>query len=452
MTPEQITGLGPALAEFLGSFKNCFGECRLRDHFATYCRGLLSSLKRKTIEPIALAAGGTVRALQLFLSQRAWDHQRLCDQLQQRVAARHGPAPGSARTPGDLGVIGLIDETSVAKKGAKTPGVQRQYCGASGKIDNCIVTVHLGYTRQVGAGHWAVLLDADLYLPKVWAEDRARCTAADIPEDMVCRPKPAMALEQVRRALANGVRFDWFVFDEGYGKDPSFLFGLDALGQTWIGEVPSNFRCWPTQPQCHSLRKEFASRQAYNVVRWSPAFIYQEWQTIAIPRQTVEPVTWDVKAAQVHLVHDGRPTDRTYWLIVAWNRATGEHKYFVSNAPPHTDLGLLLRVAFHRAQVEHLFRVAKDEVGLTHFEGQSYVSLMRHMILCQLVLLFLAERAQHINAQRPVATPLPTAMRGEKDTGPAPANITTTPAAAAHAAGNAGRDRPLPQLALYALA
>jgi SRSO17 transposase len=91
MTPEQITGLGPALAEFLGSFKNCFGECRLRDHFATYCRGLLSSLKRKTIEPIALAAGGTVRALQLFLSQRAWDHQRLRDQLQQRVAARHGP-------------------------------------------------------------------------------------------------------------------------------------------------------------------------------------------------------------------------------------------------------------------------------------------------------------------------------------------------------------------------
>ena len=162
MTPEQITGLGPALTEFLHSFKGCFGECRLLDHFATYCRGLLSSLKRKSVEPIALAAGGTVRALQLFLSQRVWDHGRLCDQLQQRVAARHAPAPGSVRSPGDLGVIGLIDETSVAKKGVKTPGVQRQYCGASGKIDNCIVSVHLGYTRQVGDGHWAVLLDADL--------------------------------------------------------------------------------------------------------------------------------------------------------------------------------------------------------------------------------------------------------------------------------------------------
>jgi SRSO17 transposase len=349
-----------------------------------------------------------------------------------------------------LGVIGLIDETSVAKKGDKTPGVQRQYCGASGKIDNCIVSVHLGYSRPVGDGDWAVLLDADLYLPKVWAEDRERCRAAAIPEDMVCRPKPVMALEQVRRALANGVRFDWFVFDEAYGKDPSFLFGLDALGQTWIGEVPRNFRCWPTPPSCHSLRKEFASRQARNVVRWSPAFIYQAWQALSFPRQTVEPATWDVKAAQVHLVQDGRPTDRTYWLIVAWNRATDEHKYFASNAPPHTDLALLLRVAFQRAQVEHLFRVAKEEVGLTHFEGQSYVSLMRHMILCQLVLLFLAEQAQDLNAQRPTATPPPPALRGEKDPGPDPAG--TVQDTHPRSPCDAGRDRPLPQLALYALA
>jgi hypothetical protein len=86
-------------------------------------------------------AGVTVRVLQLFLSERTWDHLRLRDRLQQRVAAQHLPPPGSPRGPDDLGVIGLIDETSVAKKGDKTPGVQRQHCGASGKLDNCIVTV-----------------------------------------------------------------------------------------------------------------------------------------------------------------------------------------------------------------------------------------------------------------------------------------------------------------------
>src|ERR1041385_8383687 len=132
MLPEQIAGLAPALREFLGGFTNCFGECRLVNHFATYCRGLLSDLQRKSVEPIALAAGCTVRALQMFLTHRVWGHLRLRDRLQQRLAPLHAPAPGSPRRPDDLGVIGLIDETSVVKKGDRTPGVQRQYCGTSG--------------------------------------------------------------------------------------------------------------------------------------------------------------------------------------------------------------------------------------------------------------------------------------------------------------------------------
>lgn len=401
MLPEQIAGLVPALTEFLGVFKNCFGECRTRDHFATYCRGLLSNLPRKSVEPIAVSAGSTVRALQLFLTVRDWDHLRLRNRLQQRVAAQHAPAPGprsAARAPDDLGVIGLIDETSVAKKGDKTPGVQRQYCGAMGKVENCIVTVHLGYLH----GDFKTLIDSGLYLPRSWAQNPDRCREADIPDDLGYEPKTDIALGQVRRALSNGLRFDWLVYDEGYGKAPAFLFGLDALGQIGIGEVPRNFRCWPVPPQYRSLRKEFASKEVYNVVRWSPAFIYQDWRAMDFPRQTVAPAVWDIKAAQVHLVQDGAPTDRTYWLIVAWNRATDEYKYFVSNAPPQTDLNLLLKVAFRRSQVEHLFRLAKGEVGLSHFEGRSYVGLMRHLILCQLIVLFLAEQTGRINAQRAV--------------------------------------------------
>jgi SRSO17 transposase len=412
MTPEQITGLGPALAQFLALFKGCFGECRLLRHFATYCRGLLSGLQRKTVEPVALAAGSTVRALQMFLTDRVWEHLRLRDRLQQRVAARHAPAPGGPRADGDLGVIALIDETSVAKKGRKTPGVQRQYCGASGKIDNCIVTVHLGYVR----GEFKTLLDSDLYLPQSWAEDRPRCREADIPDDLPYRPKTAIALGQVRRAMANGLRFDWTVFDEGYGKDPSFLFALDELGQTWIGEVPRNFRCWPSLPQRRSQRKEFASKKVYNVARWCPGFIYQDWLALTFPRQTVEPLVWDIKTAQVHLVKQGCPTDRTYWLIVAWNRVTDEYKYFVSNASPQTEPALLLKVAFRRAVVEHLFRLAKGEAGLGHFEGRSYIGLMRHMILCQLVVLFLAEQTQRINAEMAAATPPADAPQGGKTT------------------------------------
>ena len=392
MTPEAIGGLGTALGQFLRSFHGCFFECRLLDHFDVYCRGLLSDLDRKSVEPIALAAGSTVRALQLFLTRRVWDQGRLRDLLQQRLARQHAPPPGQPRSAGDPGAIGLIDQTSVVKKGTQTPGVQRQYCGTVGKIENGIVTVHLGYCH----GDFKALLDSELFLPQSWSEDRDRCAEADIPNEMVYRPKTAIAIELVKRALGNGIRFDWIVFNEGYGKNPAFCFDLDALGQVWIGEVPKNFRCWPTLPKYHSQRKEFASKEVQNVLRWSPAFIYQQWQGFSVARQTAEPVVWDVKAAQVHLARGGYPTDRTYWLIVAWNRATDEYKYFISNASPATALDLLLRVAFGRAKIEHLFRITKGEVGFTHFEGRSYVGLMRHMILCQTVLLFLAEQTRQL--------------------------------------------------------
>jgi SRSO17 transposase len=455
MLPEQIMSLAPALTGFLGAFKKCLGECRLLDHFASYCRGLLSDLQRKSVEPIALAAGGTVRALQMFMTDRVWDHLRLRDRMQQRIAALHAPTPGSAREPDDLGVIGLIDETSVAKKGDKTPGVQRQYCGSRGKIENCLVTVHLGYAH----GDFKTLLDAELYLPQSWHEDRPRCRQADIPEDLTYRPKTAIALAQVRRALGNGLHFDWLVFDEGYGKDPAFLLALDALGQTWIGEVPKNFCCWPVPPRYQSPRKEFASKKVYNVVRWSLAFISQNWRAITFPRRTVEPTLWDVKAAQVHLVDNGRPTDRTYWLIGAWNRATGEYKYFVSNAPPRTPVDLLLKAAFRRWEIEHLFRLAKDQVGLDHFEGRSYVGLMRHMILCQLIILFLAEQTARLNAQIAAAA-LPAAAAPEKKRPAREAAANTPPLPPPPAADrdsdpgayHDGADGLLPELALCPLA
>ena len=277
--------------------------------------------------------------------------------------------------------------------------------------------MHPGYSFR----GFQTLLDSDLYLPQSWARDRAsggdRGRQAGIPDDLPYRPKTLIALDQVRQALGNGLRFDGLVFDQGYGKDPAFLFGLDALGQTWIGEVPSNFRCWPSLPPYHSLRKEFASKEVYNAARWSPAFIYQDWQPFVLERQTVQPTTWDVKAALVHLRDPAsdRPTDRTYWLIVGWNRQSDEHKYWLSNAPPPTRLPLLLPAAFRRADIEHLFRLAKSEVGLGHFEGRHYVGLRRHLILCPCVRLFLAEQTQRLNVESATpSTAEPLRRRGGK--------------------------------------
>ena len=402
MTTEQVQALGPALAGFLAHFGCCFPRRPTLQRFLAYCRGLLSGLDRKSVEPMALAAGAAVRTLQEFLTHHRWDHLRLRDLIQRRVVARHAPPPDAPRQPDDPLAIGLIDETSIPKKGDKTPGVQRQYCGASGKIDNCIVTVHLGYVR----GDFLAMLDSDLYLPQSWIDDRdrggTRCRDAHIPDALGYRAKTDIALDQVRHALSMGVRFDFLTFDEGYGKNPAFLFGLEALGQCYVAEVPRNFRAWPSKPKYHSLRGEFATRKAYNIARWSKAFIYQDWQDFTLQRRTVEPVVWSVKAAQVHLRDPDthRPTDRTYWLIVAWNRTTGEHKYYVANAPPTAELSALLRVAFQRAGVEHLFRIGKSEIGFDHYEGRTYHGLIRHMILCQLLLLFLAEHTARLRGEK----------------------------------------------------
>lgn len=397
MTAEQVAGLGPAFTSFLGSFRDCFPRRESFAHLGTYCRGLISDLTRKSVEPIALAAGCAVRTLQEFLTGHVWDEQRMRDEVQRRVAREHLPAPGGRPADG-IGTVGWVDETSMAKKGDKTPGVQRQYCGASGKIDNCIVTVHLACR----CGDFMALLDSDLFLPQeTWDKDRDRCRDAHIPDHVIYTSKWLLALDQVKRALANGIRFDWLTFDEWYGGKPEFLRGLEELGQLYVCEVPANLPCFPTMPRYNSLQRPFTAKRVDSAARWSKPFKGKPWKKVKLARKTLAAQVWEVRAAQVHLSRDGRPTPRTHWLIVARNVRTGEVKYFVSNAPPKTALLTLMKVAFSRAGVEHVFRLAKTEVGFGHFEGRSYKGLMRHMILCQLVLLFTAEQTDRLRGEKP---------------------------------------------------
>jgi SRSO17 transposase len=282
--------------------------------------------------------------------------------------------------------------------------VQRQYCGASGKIDNCIVTVHLACR----CGDFSALLDSDLFLPEqTWDADRDRCKAAHIPEHVTYLSKWLIALDQIKRALANGVRFDWLTFDEWYGSKPEFLAGLEELGLLYVSEVPKSLPCFPTRPKYRSLQRPFAAKRADKAGKWSKPFKGKPWTRIKLARKTLGDQVWEVRAAQVWLSRDGgegqaspRPADRTHWLIVARSVRSGEVKYFVSNAPPRTKLLTLMKVAFTRAGVEHVFRLAKTEVGFTHFEGRSYRGLMRHMTLCQLVLLFAAEQTGRLRGEK----------------------------------------------------
>jgi SRSO17 transposase len=421
MTEEQLDNLGSALDDFLQPFLFCCGYTQTFGHLHTYCRGLLSDLKRKSAEPIALASGCAVRTLQEFLRDHLWQHTEVRTLLQRHLAAALSSLPSD-----DLGSIGLIDETSSVKSGTKTPGVKRQWCGTLGKTENCVVTVHLGVCR----GLYKTLCDAELFLPEDWSADRARCAAAGIPADMVYRPKWQIALEELDRATSNGIRLDWLVFDEGYGKAPGFICGLDDRQLRFVGEVPKILSGLAANRQARRPDSEVKGRPAEEVVRHSPAFTKQPWRKVRLKRQTLGDQVWEVKAAQIWHKQEEQWSQRTYWLIWARNVATGEEKYFLSNAPAEAKVEKLVRIAFRRWHVEHGFRVGKSEIGLSHYEGRNYTGLMRHQILCLLMLTFVANHTER--------------LRGEKSRGDDGAGVRGAEPAVRGVAGQAARDQPPP--------
>jgi len=374
MTEQEIAALGPAFAAELRAYRGCFKQDRTAGHFDTYCRGLLADLPRKSVEPIALAAGTAVRTLQEFLTTAGWDHDAARDRLQRRLAGVASALPG-----GDLGTVGVIDETSGVKKGDKTPGVQRQYLGCVGKIDNGVVTVHVGLAR----GTFRALLDADLYLPRSWADDRPRCRAAGIPDEVRHRSKWRVALDQLIRLHGNGVRFDWLVFDEGYGSKVPFLWVLGRLGQKFVAEVPVSF----------AVRDRDGGMPG-RADRFQPGTGTDRWRRFRLARKTLADQVWRAKGVRVWVARGW------HTLVTAVNQATGEVKYFVTNAT-REPLARVMAVGFRRATVEHAFRVAKQEAGLTHYEGRDYTGLIRHLTLSLVVLGFVAAHTERLRGEKP---------------------------------------------------
>ncbi|MGH2617839.1 MAG: IS701 family transposase [Thermomicrobiales bacterium] len=374
MTEQEIAGLTPAFAAYLGRYRDCFLQKRTAAHFDTYCRGLLADLPRKSVEPVALAAGTAVRTLQEFLVTARWDHERARDTLQRRLAAALAQAPADA-----VGTVGVIDETSCRKWGDHTPGVQRQYLGCVGKVDNGIVTVHVG----VAKGRFQALLDADLYLPRSWDQDRQRCREAGIPDGVRYRPQWRIALDQLLRLSGNGVTFDWLVFDEGYGAAVPLLRFLNLVGQRFVAEVPVNFAV-----------RAAAGRTARRADERLTAADATGGRRYRLAHRTVRDSVWRAAAAAVWVA------GREHTLVVAINEATGEVKYFLTNATS-APVARVLAVAFRRYSVEHGFRLGKQEAGLMHYEGRDYTGLVRHLILALIVLGFVATHTERLRGEKP---------------------------------------------------
>jgi SRSO17 transposase len=415
MDIPQIRKLKPKLRQFLKRFDDCFPRKDTRTHLPVYVSGQLSAIPEKSVEPIATDAGVPVRTLQEFLSQHRWDQDRLRDKLQVIVRDEHA-GPHS---------IAIIDETSDVKKGDKTPGVQRQWCGAVGKKENCIVTVHLAYARD----GFHALLDGELYLPKSWSDDRARCREAGIPDDMVYRPKWKIALELYDRATGNGLHFDWMTFDEGYGSKPEFLRELSGRHQRFVGEVPRNFMGWTKAPRVvtRAFHKHGRGRgrKTPRLASGSPpsrrvdamleadGLRNQPWVKWRVKDGHKGPMVWEVKHLRFSPVGaDGLPGEPLHLIVARDVLNPAEMKFFVSNAPAGTSVQTMLLVAFSRWRVERCFEDQKSEVGLDQYEGRRYQGLKRHLILSCVSYLFLSRVREEFGGEKPGVDGVPGAYGG----------------------------------------
>lgn len=362
------------LSEYLGLFADCFAYSPTKAHLEVYVKGQLGTLERKSIEPIALEARVPPRTLQEFVSTHRWNEGAMRSRVRTIVATKHSNADA----------VAVIDETSFAKKGRKTIGVKRQWCGHNGKIDNCVQTVHVTYVGQ----DFATIVGTDIYLPEDWAEDAERRKEAGVPDGVKFRKKWEIAQELLDEARGDGIRFRWVTADEFYGRASEFREGLERRDLLYVVEVPISTYGWTVAG--YAQKKEHRRVDAL-YQRGGPT-----WIAYYVKDTTKGPLVWRVRATRF-VLHAG--SDRSEkWLLIAVNPLTGETKYFLSNAPAETPIETLLTVAFTRWRVERNFEDSKQEIGLDHFEVRSYIALQRHLALSMVSLLFLVESTLKLKA------------------------------------------------------
>ncbi len=371
----MLQELSGKLSDYVQRFDACFLSPPSRDHLHAYVRGQIGPLQRKSVEPIALEVGMQPRTLQQFLGFHKWDEEAMRAQVRSIARAEHA----------DPHAVGIIDETSFNKKGKKTVGVQRQWCGHTGKIDNCVQTVHLTYVAR----EFAAIIDSDLYLPEDWAEDKIRRVEAGVLDEVTFRKKWEIALELLARAKREGVPICWVTTDEFHGRASEFLLGVEGLGMLHVVEVPVGTWGWTA--------RAFARGQRHRRIdelfkRGGPS-----WIDYHVKDTTRGPVVWRVRAPRF-VPHAG--LDRSEkWLLIAINPLDGEAKYFVSNASAETQVETLLTVAFTRWRIEHNFEESKQEIGLDHFEVRTYTGLQRHLAISMVSRLFLVRATLDFRAQ-----------------------------------------------------
>lgn len=403
-TPERCSGCKEILqatarrlcafhARFFGFFtsrtRNVVEQSR------KYLFGLIQSEKRNMERMAEVVPDINDQSYQHFVSESPWSHRELLDQIAHDVDATFGDSQDHFL---------VIDESAIEKKGNKSVGVARQWNGRLGKVDNCQVGVFAG----LGCGGDITLTDERLYLPQEWIDAPKRCAQAGIPEDeRVFRTKAKLALEMIRHARQQGIRFRWVSFDGGYGKEPWLLRALDRDGETWVADVHCDQLIYPEDPcpivpERTSLKgraptRRVAQTASTRVDRWVAAQPETDWKKVALRDSTKGTLFVDVFHRRVWL-WDGEESVAPCRHLIARREigAPGKIKYTLSNAPEPTTTERLAFMQGERYWVEHALRNAKSEVGMAGYQLRKWQGWHHHMAMVMLAMLFMLEmRREH---------------------------------------------------------
>jgi SRSO17 transposase len=383
-----------------------------------YCVGLMMPCERKSVEPMAAVTApartsAQHQSLLHFVGEGGWSDERVLTKVREMVLPeieRHGPIEAW-----------IIDDTGFPKQGRHSVGVARQYCGQLGKQDNCQVAVSLSIANR----HVSLPVAYRLYLPQVWAADRERRRKAGVPDDIVFKTKPEIAIEQLRWACAAGLPRGVALLDAGYGNNSELRTEITAMELIYVAGIVPTTTVWapgtgPLPPKKWSghgrrptrLRRD-ARHRPVSVKELALGLSKRTWRTIEWREGTAEPLTSRFARVRVRAAHgdDQRTECRTSeWLLIEWPKGEDEPtKYWLSTLADDIAFDRLVDIAKLRWRIERDYQELKQEVGLGYFEGRGWRGFHHHATLCIAAYGFLISERETISPSGPRSARLFTA-------------------------------------------
>jgi len=382
--PGLLRGAFPRLEAFLRPFSDPLRCPEQRTNARHYVQGLLSDLGSKDVESIAYLHDRERQGLQKFIGQAEWDHRPLLTELTRQVGAELGEADG----------VLVFDPSAFPKKGAESVGVQRQWCGRLGKLDNCQVGVYLGYVSR----REHALVDVRLYLPQEWARDRRRRRKAGVPKGLRFRTRHELALGMLDER-APSLPHGWVAGDDEMGRCSWFRGGLRSRGECYLLAVPSNTAVRdltaPDPPYAGCGRRP---RVPFTRVdRWCAALPETAWQAVEARDGEKGPLAVQAAWGLVQARTEGRPSDVAEVLVVFRERqsnGTWKHDYLLSNASLTTPLEEFARVYKAAHRIEECLKRAKHEAGLGDYQVRTWEGWHHHQALSLLAAWFLTQETR----------------------------------------------------------